>query len=438
MIEQAVILCGGLGTRLGSVAEGRPKPMLEVGGQPVLRYAIDRLREAGIREVVLAAGYRADVIQDFFQRNDCGVRVTVVVEDQPLGTAGSVRALLLRLAERFVVLYGDVFIDFDLWELLAADAARLAAATLLVRASDHPWDSDLVQVDEYWNVTGFIRASELRKYPRNLANAGIYAVSREILEVIPAGVKADWVTDVFPAALKTGLPIFAHQFSGVGYIKDMGTPQRLEVVKEYLRDKGRIAEARVATRPIHAVFLDRDGVINEDVDLLHTPSAFRLLPGVGPAIRRLNARGLTVVVVTNQSVIARGLCTLDALESIHVRMGELLAAEGAHVDAIYFCPHHPETHHRDSRSVTELRVACGCRKPAPGMLLQATRELGLDLSASVLVGDRPIDMIAAKRAGMRSVLVAGRDSENSHPDLICASLETAVAAIFAGNLGSLA
>jgi histidinol-phosphate phosphatase family protein len=438
MAEQAVILCGGLGTRLGSAAGDLPKPMVEVGGKPVLRHAVDRLREAGIREVLCAAGYRADVISAYFARNDCGLQVDVIAEEQPLGTAGSARALLSRLADRFVVVYGDVFIDFDLAELIDADRQRAKAATLLVRPSDHPWDSDLVIVDEAWTITGFIRASEPREFPRNLANAAVYVVGHEVLQVIPEGIKADWVKDVFPTALRRGLSLAAHPFSGKGFIKDMGTPQRLEAVRAYLRDRDRVEQARCHRLPVRAVFLDRDGVINEEVDLLDDPADLRLLPGVASAIRRLNERGMKVVVITNQPVIARGLCTVDDLERIHARLREMLASEGAHIDAIYFCPHHPETHHRDSRSVRELRVACECRKPAPGTLLRATRELGIDLAESIFVGDRATDVEAARRAGVRSVFVGASLPEKCQPDHIFSSLEQTVNEMLAGHLGDLA
>jgi histidinol-phosphate phosphatase family protein len=438
MTEQAVILCGGLGTRLGSAAGDLPKPMVEVGGKPVLRHAVDRLRDAGMREVLCAAGYRADAIRDYFAQHDCGLRVEVIAEEKPLGTAGSARGLLPRLADRFVVVYGDVFIDFDLAELIDADRRRSPSATLLVRPSDHPWDSDLVLVDDAWSVTGFIRASEPREYPRNLANAAVYVASRQVLQLIPEGTKADWVKDVFPAALREGLSLAAHPFSGRGYIKDMGTPQRLEAVRDYLRDRARVESARRHRLPIRAVFLDRDGVINEEIDLLTDPSDLKLLPGVAPAIRRLNEHGLKAVVITNQPVIARGLCSSGNLDRIHARLEELLAAEGARVDAIYYCPHHPETHHRDPRSVRELRVACECRKPAPGMLLRASREMGVDLAESIFVGDRSTDVEAAKRAGVRSVFIGASVPDSCRPDHVFGSLAETVTEMFAGTMGEIA
>lgn len=432
MIRQAVVLCGGQGTRLGNLVADVPKPMLPVAGRPVLDHAIDRLCEAGITDIVLAAGYKADVIRAHYAVSRPGVRIRVFEEAIPLGTAGCVRELLSELAEQFVVLYGDVFIDFDFGELLRAHSPD-ALATLLVRASDHPWDSDLIAADSHGTITRFLPAGSERHLPRNLANAAIYIVDRRLVELLPAGMKADWVRDLFPRALEAGHRLRAHEFSGEGFLRDMGTPGRLERVQRHVEEREMIAAARATRRPIRTVFLDRDGVINEDAGLVCSPDEFRLIPGAGPAIARLNAAGMKVIVVTNQPVIARGLCTEDGLASIHDSMKALLAEYHARVDAIYFCPHHPETHHADPESRRALRVACGCRKPAPGMLLAAAREHGIDLAASVLVGDRSVDIQAARRAGMRSIQV-GPSIADPPPDFRCDTLWDAVDAILTGGI----
>jgi D-glycero-D-manno-heptose 1,7-bisphosphate phosphatase len=152
-----------------------------------------------------------------------------------------------------------------------------------------------------------------------------------------------------------------------------------------------------ALRP--AVFLDRDGTIVEDVDYLTQPSQLRLIPGAATAIGRLNARARPVIVVTNQSAVARGLLTESGLDAVHASLRELLAAQGAHVDAIYYCPHHPEA------ADAAYRRDCDCRKPAAGMLLQAARDHGLDLAASVMIGDSLRDLKAGAAAGCKSLIL---------------------------------
>ncbi|MFZ5774838.1 MAG: D-glycero-beta-D-manno-heptose 1,7-bisphosphate 7-phosphatase [Thermodesulfobacteriota bacterium] len=148
-----------------------------------------------------------------------------------------------------------------------------------------------------------------------------------------------------------------------------------------------------------AVFLDRDGTINEQMGYVNHISRFVLLPGVAEAIRRLNEYGVPVVVVTNQSGLARGYFPEELLDEVHARMTRLLAESGAHLDGIYVCPHHPEA--KEER----FRVACDCRKPKPGLFLRAAAELDLDLSRSFLVGDRWSDLKAAAAVGATGVLV---------------------------------
>jgi D-glycero-D-manno-heptose 1,7-bisphosphate phosphatase len=144
-----------------------------------------------------------------------------------------------------------------------------------------------------------------------------------------------------------------------------------------------------------AVFLDRDGVINEERGYVHTPDQFILIPRVVAAIRNLRLSGFKVVVITNQSGVARGFFNVATVDKLHRHFQEILGAEGEHVDGIYYCPHHPEG------TVTEYAVHCDCRKPMPGLLLQAAKELNLDLSASYLVGDKLSDIQAGRQASLR-------------------------------------
>ncbi len=151
-------------------------------------------------------------------------------------------------------------------------------------------------------------------------------------------------------------------------------------------------EASSAPRP--AIFLDRDGTINVEVNYLHRPDDFHFVPGAPQAIARLNAAGFLVVVVTNQAGIARGYYDETDLHHLHVHLQGLLADHGAHVDAFYFCPHHPE-----------FTGVCACRKPAPGMLHAAARDLHIALPRSWLIGDSAGDLGAARAAGCRAILV---------------------------------
>ena len=180
-----------------------------------------------------------------------------------------------------------------------------------------------------------------------------------------------------------------------------------------------------------AIFLDRDGVVIEDAHYVGTPERVRLLPGAAEAVVELNRAGWPVVIVTNQAGVARGLFPAAAVERVHAHLRELLAGYRARVEAFYFCPHHPEG------EVADYRRACECRKPQPGMLRRAAAELGLDLAASWMVGDRASDLEAGAAAGTRTVLVrtgygslvnaTTLDRDRLNLELIAADLADAVA-----------
>jgi D-glycero-D-manno-heptose 1,7-bisphosphate phosphatase len=148
-----------------------------------------------------------------------------------------------------------------------------------------------------------------------------------------------------------------------------------------------------------AVLLDRDGVINEDVSYLHQPEHLRLIPGSASAIQRLNQHQIPVIVITNQAGVARGYFPESQVAVLHAALSQQLAFDGAHIDRFYYCPHHP------TEGIGAYRVDCTCRKPKPGMLLQAAREFNLELSRSFFVGDALSDMQAGEAAGCQNVLV---------------------------------
>ena len=148
-----------------------------------------------------------------------------------------------------------------------------------------------------------------------------------------------------------------------------------------------------------AVFLDRDGTINEQMGYINHTCRFQLLPGAAEAIKKLNDADIPVVVISNQSGLARGYFPEELLVAVHEKMNRLLAEAGAHVDGIYYCPHHPEA--KEER----FRAACNCRKPKPGLVLQASEEMKLDPKRSYVVGDRWSDIKTADNCGATSILV---------------------------------
>jgi histidinol-phosphate phosphatase family protein len=428
-VKAAVILAGGMGSRMAAELKGLPKALAAIDGQPLLHRQLRLLSHHGFSRAVLLLHHGAAEIWRACSEHEApGLSIEYIEETQPRGTAGAVFESLDRLPERFLVMYGDTVVNVDLTRLWHWHLNANCAASLLVHPNDHPQDSDLVEVDGANRIVAF------HPYPHppgiefnNLVNGALYVVEREALRPYHAlagnGI-SDFAKHLFPAMLADGT--FLSAYRSREYIKDTGTPARLASVNGDVIS-GRVERGSLETRA-PAVFLDRDGTINHDVPYLNAPEQFQLIPGVADAIARLNRAGYLTVVVTNQPVIARGEADEQTLRAIHNRMDTLLGAKGAYVDALYYCPHHPDRGYPGERA--ELKVACTCRKPAIGLISQACEELNIALEQSWFVGDSTVDVETARRAGLKSVLVRS-DSEGKHlkfpqrPDFECLDLAEA-------------
>lgn len=429
---QVVILAGGKGTRLRERLAGLPKPMVDICGVPLLERQIVLAKQHGFTSVLVLVNYAADRIVEFCaSKGNWGIDIACIDDGQPRGTAGATLAAFDRLAEEILVMYGDTMLEVDLARFHAWHARTPGtAASLFLHPNDHPQDSDLVETGDDGRIIGFhpYPHDEGRYYP-NLVNAALYWVDRQALEPWRgAPGMLDFAKDLFPAMLRAGLPL--QGYVSPEYIKDIGTPARLDKVCADFHS-GRITRSSLQ-HPQPAVFLDRDGTINREVDHLRSPAQFELLPGVGAAIRRLNASGFRCCVTTNQPVIARGECGVEGLREIHNKMETLLGREGAFLDRIYYCPHHPDGGYAGERA--ELKVDCDCRKPKTGMIDRAMRDFNVARERSWLIGDSSVDVETARRASLKSVLVetgyAGLDYRAwATPDTIVPDLGAAVAFI---------
>ena len=399
-----------MGTRLAARLGDRPKPLAEVAARPVLEHQLELAARHGFEDVRLLIHHRAEAIRSHFgDGGRSGLRISYHEEREPLGTAGAVLDVLPELAPRFLLLYGDTVLDVDLDRLWRWHGERGGGFTLFVHPNDHPQDSDLLEVDAEERVRAFHpkpRATG-RDYA-NLVNAALYVVDRDAL--VPWAnrqEKLDFARDLFPEMLEAGVSF--HAFRSREYIKDMGTPERLSKVEADLQSG--LVE-RLAWRNLcAAVFLDRDGTLNEERGHLSNPEELELLPGAAEAVRRLNRSGHLAVLITNQPVVARGECSEEELANIHAKLDGLLGAQGAYLDGLYYCPHHPDRGFPGERA--ELKGPCACRKPGTAMLERAEADLRIQREASWMVGDRTADVQLARNANVRSLLVrtgaAGQD-----------------------------
>ncbi len=397
---QLVVIAGGKGTRLQERLGDRPKPMVEVDGKPLIEHQVLLARKHGIGDILILTGYGAEYIERYFGDGSAwGVRIDYQRELEPLGTAGALLDARHKLEDTFVVMYGDTMVNVDLQKLIASHSAG-ASATLLVHPNDHPQDSDLVEMNERNEIVAF------HPYPhaadanlQNLVNAALYVFSKQATEL--ARSPADIAKQLFPALLANGKTLCGYRSRE--YIKDAGTPERLDRVRSDYQS-GRVTAASFDAA-IPAVFLDRDGTLNRDHGWLNLPEKLELLPGAAEAVHAINRSGRLAVLITNQPVVARGECSEAGLRQIHNRLEWLLGKSHAYLDAIYYCPHHPDSGYPGER--VDLKIACACRKPATGLLELASRDLNIDVSRSWMIGDSTTDIQAAKSFGIPSVLVSG-------------------------------
>ena len=397
---KVVIMAGGKGTRISSVASDIPKPMIKIDGTPVLEREIQCLKEQGFDDLIITVSHLGHIIMNYFgDGSDFGVHIEYFVEEQPLGNAGALFELKDKLTEDFLLLNADAIFDIDFNRIVKFHKEKGGLVTLFTHPNSHPYDSGLIIADKTGAVEQWLTKEDARpKYYQNRVNAGLHVVSPEILVVRPEGAKVDLDRQLLKPLAGTG-KVFC--YDSPEYVKDMGTPDRYEAVCKDFADG--VVVGKNLKRKQKAIFLDRDGTINNYVGFLRNIEDFELLPGVAEAIGKINRSGYLAIVITNQPVIARGEVNWDELQQIHNKMETLLGLEGVYLDGIYFCPHHP--HKGYEGEIPELKIECNCRKPKPGMLLKASEVFNIDLSQSWMIGDGENDIKAGRAAGCKTALI---------------------------------
>ena len=411
-------MAGGKGTRISSVASDIPKPMIKINGKPVLEHEIECLSRQGFKDIIITVGHLGQIIIDHFGNGEkFGVHIEYYVENKPLGNAGALFQLKDKLTEDFLLLNADSIFDVDFNRFTEFHHQNGGLATLFVHPNSHPYDSGLLIVDEDNSVQRWLAKEDERpEIYRNLVNAGLHVLSPRLLEQNIDAEKIDLDRHLLKPLAGTG-KMFTYR--SPEYVKDMGTPERYERVCKDFSDG--IVRGRNLCQKQKAIFLDRDGTINKYVGFLRNIDDFELLPDVGEAIKQINESGYLAIVVTNQPVIARGEVTIEQLQEIHNKMETLLGQAGAYLDAIYYCPHHPDKGFEGE--IAELKFECKCRKPKAGMLFKAAKEYHIDLSQSWMIGDGGNDILAGKNAGCRTILI---DNSDYGQDISCNSLLEAI------------
>lgn len=410
---KVVIMAGGKGTRIQSVASDIPKPMIKIDGVPVLEHEIRNLKKQGFTDIIITISHLGNIIMDYFgDGSRFGVHIEYYNENQPLGNAGALFKIKKKLTDDFLLLNADAIFDVDFNRFVKYHKNCGGLVTLFTHPNSHPYDSGLIVAEENGAVKQWLAKEDVRPlYYKNRVNAGLHVINPKILDMFGIDEERIGSVDEKGNLIKVDLDRqLLKPLAGTGkmfcydspeYVKDMGTPERLYAVEKDFKE-GTVHGKNLVNKQ-RAVFIDRDGTINKYVGFLTDIEDFELIDGVTDAIKKINSSGYLAIVVTNQPVVARGEVSFSELDQIHNKMETLLGKEGAYLDAIYYCPHHP--HKGYEGEVEELKIDCECRKPKPGMLLKAAGDFNIDLTRSWMIGDGENDIKAGNAAGCRTILI---------------------------------
>ena len=414
---KVVIMAGGRGTRIAELFPNIPKPLIPVDGMPILEREIRSLASQGFKDLILTVGYLADKIIAYFGDGSwLGVKIDYFVEETPLGNAGALFQLKDKIGEEpFFLLNADAAFDVDFNRMFDYHKEHGGFVTLFTHPNSHPYDSGLIIADKDGIVERWLSKEDERpQWYNNRVNAGLHIIDPEVLELSLKNLDIDPMTG-FPNGKVDLDRQILKPLCGTGkmfcydspeYVKDMGTPERFHQVEaDY---KNGVVQAKNLHNKQKAIFLDRDGTINKYVGFLRNIDDFELIEGVSEAIKKINQSGYLAIVVTNQPVIARGEVTWDELHEIHKKMETLLGKDGAYIDGIYICPHHPDKGFEGERP--EYKIDCDCRKPKPGLLLQAAKDFNIDLNLSIMIGDSDRDVEAGLSVGCKKSIKIVKNS----------------------------
>lgn len=375
---QAIILAGGRGTRLGSITENIPKPLVDINGRPFLGYLIDQLQGQGIEDILLLTGYLGDQIEDYCgDGSHWGVKIRCIESPVEFETGKRIRHVSRLIASNFLLMYCDNYWPMNLSDMWSQYIAQDIPAQITVYSNEDNYTKNNVHVDQ----NGFVRHYDPKRQADQLngVEVGYAIMSRSVLDYLSADNIA-FSHAVYPRLASESL-LKAYQTNHRYY--SIGSKDRLPITQSFLK-------------PQMAVILDRDGTLNERPDQAQYITRwedFQWLPGVIEALGLLQDSGYKLIVVSNQAGIARGELTEEQLNDINVKMKEDLSGHGINLDGLYYCPHGWDE-------------GCICRKPQPGMLFQAQRDFLLDLSNTLFIGDDERDALAGQAAGCLTMMVS--------------------------------
>ena len=409
--SKIAILAGGFGTRLKNLRFDLPKPMFPINGKPLLLHQVLECKRYGFLDITMFLYHQHNIIRDYFKDGSkYGLNINYVVEDEPRGTAGAIIDGIDYLDDDFILICGDTYFQINLSKFYKFHLEKKPNISIFTHPNNHPYDSDIILKDKQDNIVEIVPYPHKNEVLPNLVSSGLYAINRDsLIQYKNDNQNTDLSKNLIPFFLNQ--PQKSLSYRSVEYIKDMGTPKRLDMVKnDILNKKPEILSDSVKRK---AIFIDRDGTLIEEKGYITKREQIKLYPFSSEAIRKINDSGYLCIVITNQPVIARGDITVDELNDLHNFIDTSLGESGAYLDDIFYCPHHPDKGF--DGEIPELKIICQCRKPGTKLIDDAIKKYNISTEDSWMIGDHTRDILAGSNVGLSTILVktghAGKDKK---------------------------
>lgn len=404
----AVIQAGGKGKRMSSYTEDKiPKPMLEIHGKNLIEWQLELLQRYKIKDVYIIVGHLGSAIEQYFgDGSRYGMSIHYIVETKALGSAGALYYLKDLVCSNIIFFYADIFVDMDIQRLLEFSVRNNALVTMVAHPNSHPYDSNLLVLDEDNRVLRILdKHLETDEFYDNIVNAGLFVLSPNVLKFIQKPVFTDMEQDILKPILKEER-VYAYKTSE--YIADAGTPERfLQICKD---EKEGIVKNKNLSNKQKCIFIDRDGTLNVYKGLISEIEQIELEKNAAEAVKRINESSYLAILVTNQPVVAMGLCEIEDIHEFHRKIASLLGEKGAYLNEYVFCPHHPDQGFQNEN--VKYKIKCSCRKPQIGMIVRMAEKYNIDLKNSWMIGDTTRDMKTGMNAGLHTALVKTGEAGN--------------------------
>ena len=429
VIQQAVILAGGHGRRLEKSGISKPKILLNVEGKTLLENHISELEKNGFSNLIISLGVKSQVVVDFINTINTSLRINIVIDEVLSGTRNAILQTKNLLEPRFLLIMGDLYHKNFIKDFISY-STRVenldSDAIFSARWTDHPDDSDLVFIDENEFIIELQSKNNLkREIAQNLALSGSAILSKKIIKILDAKTNISDYSDAIFSDEKVTKKHKAYVSSSL--ILDLGTLERLKSISNVLVNKKK--------RP--AVFFDRDGTLIEHVHLISSEDQVKIVPAAQQVCDYFKSRDFYLVCISNMPQVSRNILTFKQAHVLSNRILKFFEINQTKFDAFYICPHHPTSGF--DNEISKFKKVCDCRKPSPGLIVRALRDLDIDLSRSVVIGDSWRDVRLGNDLGLKTIMIKSQYSNESlaKPDYSYASMEELLVALESNRVGEL-